>query len=207
MQIRVWSFRSITTQNYSMAKAEKMTWALLSMIFIIFLPSGCQFAWIDDNNHFIIDNGYCAPLDLVVLLHFTEIVCPSVTKRSEMMEARSKYYMQEQETWQKTLDYIQQQNIALKNSIANISGSQITRELLDRLEQFQNKFIEKDALIILLRRDIVEQGRLLESNSIKGSQLEKINQKQDRLRKDMEQMEKEFSSLKFNFNNCMAAVL
>ena len=115
--------------------------------------------------------------------------------------------MQEQETWQKTLDYIQQQNIALKNSIANISGSQITRELLDRLEQFQNKFIEKDALIILLRRDIVEQGRLLESNSIKGSQLEKINQKQDRLRKDMEQMEKEFSSLKFNFNNCMAAVL
>ena len=123
------------------------------------------------------------------------------------MEARSKYFIQEQETWQRTLDYIQQQNIALKNSIANISGSQITRELLDKLEQFQNKFIEKDALIILLRRDIIEQGRLLENGAVKVSQQEKINQKQNRLRKDMEQMEKEFSSLKFNFNNCMAGVL
>ena len=50
-----------------------------------------------------------------------------------MTETKSRYFLQEQEAWQRTLDYIQQQNIAMKNSLAQISGNLISNELLENL--------------------------------------------------------------------------
>ncbi len=123
-----------------------------------------------------------------------------------MTETKSRYFLQEQEAWQRTLDYIQQQNIAMKNSLAQISGNLISNELLEKLEYFQNQFLGQDTLIVLLRRDISEQIKLSEIDLVGVAHTELL-QKQEKLRSDMKRIEKDFSSLKFDFNHYMAQVL
>lgn len=124
-----------------------------------------------------------------------------------MTETKSRYFQQEQETWQRTLDYIQQQNIALKNNVAHICSNPISREHLEKLEYFQSKFLEKDALIVLLRRDISEQIQLSERDLTNSGTYAVVSKKQDKLRSDMERIEKDFSSLKFDFNHYMAEAI
>ena len=108
----------------------------------------------------------------------------------------------ERETWLRTLDYIQQENIHLKTRLAGIIKYEVDNDLLEQVEYFQNQFLNKDAVITLLRHDIA---------TIKDIDFTTFNKKilvkHEKLRKDMELMEKEFSRLKFDFNNYLSQVL
>lgn len=103
--------------------------------------------------------------------------------------------LHELDTWQRTLNYIQQENIYLKNRLAEIIKNGMDDTLLDQVEYFQNQFLNKDAVITLLRQDIATErnlnGELHNSKNLK---------KHDKLRNDMGMMESEFSRLKFDFN-------
>jgi len=105
----------------------------------------------------------------------------------------------ELETWQRTLNYIQQENVYLKNRLADLIKNGMDDELLEQVEYFQNQFLNKDAVIVLLRRDIAAEiqldGTLVEEKNIK---------KHDKLSEDMEMMEMEFSRVKFDFNNYLS---
>ena len=105
-------------------------------------------------------------------------------------------------TWQRTLNYILQENIYLKNRLAELIKEGMENDLLEQVEYFQNQFLNKDAVIALLRQDIVHEQQLngdlmLPSNTAKH----------DKLRRDMELMEMEFSRLKFDFNNYLSKSL
>jgi hypothetical protein len=108
------------------------------------------------------------------------------------MESRQ---LQEQQVWLRTLDYIQQETIQLKNSLATIIKSKIDNETLEKIEYYQNEFLKKDTIVALLRHDIAKQNKMQAINA--GSR--NIVQKQETLRRDMELVEKEFSKLKFNY--------
>jgi hypothetical protein len=112
------------------------------------------------------------------------------------MQVTGNKYLYELYTWIRTLDYLQQENVYLKNHIADIIRHGISAGELEHLENFQNRFINKDAILALLRHDIVDQIKLTER--VKGKA------KLDKLRKDMRQIESEFSNLKFEFNNYLA---
>ncbi len=123
-----------------------------------------------------------------------------------MVNNRYIQYKHENETWLRTLDYFQQENIYLKNRIAQIAKTNINNAFLADLENFQNRFVDKDAVISILRYDIAIQDDLIES--IKNPNDAVVNHKiinnQNKLRDDMQQMEREFNRLKFDFNNYLA---
>lgn len=108
----------------------------------------------------------------------------------------------ELETWHRTLNYIQQENIYLKNRLADLIKNGMDDALLEQVEYFQNQFLNKDAVIALLRRDIARE------NQLDGELAEiKNHPKHNKLRKDMEMMEQEFNRLKFDFNNYLSQSL
>lgn len=124
----------------------------------------------------------------------------------------NKKYIQfkhENETWLRTLDYFQQENIYLKNRIAQIAKTNINSIFLSELELYQTRFIEKDTVISMLRYDITTQnelfnaGSVLDDNNISSL----ILKTQNRLRTDMQNMEQEFNRIKFSFNNYLADTL
>jgi len=124
----------------------------------------------------------------------------------------NKKYIQfkhENETWLRTLDYFQQENIYLKNRLAQIARTNINNSFLDDLEAYQNRFMDKDAVIAILRYDIALQNDLIEdsNNPVDTDVSSKIILKQNKLREDMQRMEKEFNRLKFDFNNYLSDVL
>ena len=107
--------------------------------------------------------------------------------------------LHELETWLRTLNYIQQENIYLKNRLAEIIKNGMDDAMLEQVEYFQSQFLNKDTVITLLRQDIaIERNLNGDLSNIK-------NQKtHDKLRKDMGLMEAEFSKLKFEFNNYLS---
>lgn len=109
-------------------------------------------------------------------------------------------FFSEQESWQHTLDYILQQNIELKNSLSAIDSRMIDADVLEQLEKFQNRFIEKDVLISLLRHDIISLEELLKNDYSNELQYLQIVRKHESLKKDIQRLEVEFILLKSKFN-------
>ncbi|MBS1687715.1 MAG: hypothetical protein JSS96_03260 [Bacteroidetes bacterium] len=124
-----------------------------------------------------------------------------------MINSKKGYLKNERETWLRTLDYIQQENVFLKNHLADIIKNDIKPEMLEQVEYFQNQFINKDAVIALLRYDIANQNKLSENGTEHNGDFVKLQAKQGKLRGDMEKMEREFSRLKFQFNTYIAETL
>jgi len=124
-----------------------------------------------------------------------------------MINSKKGHLKNERETWLRTLDYIQQENVFLKNHLADIIKNDIKPEMLEQVEYFQNQFINKDAVIALLRYDIANQNRLSENGVEHNGDFVKLQARQGKLRGDMEKMEREFSRLKFQFNTYIAETL
>lgn len=114
------------------------------------------------------------------------------------------HQQQEIQTWLRTLDYIQQETIHLKNQLAEIIKNDVAPALLEKAEYFQNEFLKKDTVISLLRHDIVKQNKLTDTDIDSEKRMAK---RQEKLRSDMEMIEKEFSKLKFNFNTYLDKAL
>ena len=132
--------------------------------------------------------------------------------RLTLFMANNKYiqYKHENDTWLRTLDYFQQENIYLKNRLAQIAKTNINGNFLNDLEVFQTRFVDKDTVIAILRYDIALQNDLIESFDPISDQTDKgsrIIQNQNKLRDDMQQMEREFNRLKFDFNNYLSEAL
>ena len=127
----------------------------------------------------------------------------------DMVNKRYIQFKHENETWLRTLDYFQQENIYLKNRIAQLAKPSINNSFLNDLENFQSRFIDKDAVISILRYDIAIQNDLIgdDDSPTDGATNLKITNNQNKLREDMQQMEKEFNRLKFEFNNYLANTL
>ena len=127
---------------------------------------------------------------------------------SRMIIKKINHLKHERDTWLRALNYIQQENVFLKNNLGEIiKEDDITTEMLEQIEYFQNQFLNKDAVLALLRYDIAEQNKLCNHKLVTELNLPEILKRQNKLRVDMEKMEKEFSQLKAKFNNYMSEVL
>ena len=119
----------------------------------------------------------------------------------DKMNNKIRLLKSELETWLRTLDYIRQENVALKNCLAEIVSNDIEPEMLEEVEYFQNQLVDKDTVISLLRYDLAEQNKLLDRYAPENGSPNDISNKHSKLRGDMEKTEKEFSKLKYQFNN------
>lgn len=105
-------------------------------------------------------------------------------------------YQLETTTWLQKLDKLQQENIAMKNMVASIIKNDVDNEVLDAMEQFMNKFIDKDAALELLRYDIAIVMKQTNNNT---TATKTIILKHEKLRREIVLMEEEFNRLKENF--------
>lgn len=115
-------------------------------------------------------------------------------------------FFSEQKAWQHTLDYILLQNIDLKNSLSSIDERSIDTKVLEQLEKFQNRFIEKDVLISLLRHDIISLEDLLGKEDADEVQYLQLKSKHEGLKKDIQRLEAEFILLKYNFTQFLSGL-
>lgn len=121
---------------------------------------------------------------------------------SETRISKPEQFHFENNTWERLLDYLKQENAYLKTRLAEVLDQSTNKNFLALAEQFQNRFILKDEFIDELRHDIHEQDKLLKELYInKPKELDpKTLKKQEKLRNEMAYLEKDFPMLKNEFN-------
>lgn len=121
-----------------------------------------------------------------------------------MTEAKVKQLQHESDSWKRLLVFIMDENIQLKNRIPEILKVKVNDTLLDGIETFQNKFVNQDQLISLLRNDISNLGEILLGGIYQDYNINEVESKIQKLRNAIINTEKEFSKLKFDFNTYLS---
>jgi len=124
-----------------------------------------------------------------------------------MTNKKNKQLQLEREAWLRTLDYIRQENVFLKNRLADIVKNKMNVKMLEQAEYFQSLLINKDTTIAFLRYEIGRQNKYAELETESTGYLHKIVKRQDALRTDMEKMDKEISRVNILFSDYMAEAL
>jgi hypothetical protein len=125
-------------------------------------------------------------------------------------ETKIKQLQHESETWKRDLGFTVEENVALKNRLAEIiSAAQVTPEFLQRLEAYQNDFLAKDEALRFIFTEIREWDKLLVTKQyLDGKETNgKLLTMQKRLSRAIEAFMNEFNRLKFDFNNYMSETL
>jgi len=123
--------------------------------------------------------------------------------------SRIEQYHHEHLTWERLLDFFKQENAILKTRLAEVLDNNADKEILPYAEHFQNQFIIKDEFIDELKHDVHVIHEVYEDRkgNIKNDVAKKLDARQTRLRNEMEYFEKDFYSLKNEFNKYLVSVL
>jgi hypothetical protein len=120
------------------------------------------------------------------------------------MSAKLDQYQHENMTWVRSLEFFKQENAHLKDRLTAVVDKTSDKYFLAQAEHFQNQFIIKDEFIDELKHDINEQSRLIRDYSkrvlVDGS-ADSFTAVQEKLREQMQYLEKDFGNLKNEFNN------
>jgi len=126
-------------------------------------------------------------------------------------EAKIKQLQHQSETWKRDLGFAVEENITLKNRLAEIIANdhQVTTELLERIEAYQNEFISKDVALRLIFSEIKDWDKLLvKEQYLDGKETNgTLIALQKKLSRGIESFMNEFSRLKFDFNNYRSETL
>jgi hypothetical protein len=112
-------------------------------------------------------------------------------------------------TWVRSLDFFKQENNYLKNRLSEVVDINSDKTFLAQAEHFQNQFIIKDEFVDELKHDINEQEKILMEKYIKtGNSIDDhIILRQKNLREQIEYLEKDFTTLRNEFNNYLTKTL
>ncbi len=118
-------------------------------------------------------------------------------------------YRFEHLTWERMLDFFKQEYAFLKTRLSQVLDRKIDSEFLALAEQFQNQFIIKDDFIDELKHDINEMERAVKESTVAMKIVPdiKVENKHNKLRNEMEYLEKNFAQLKNEFNKYLVSVL
>ena len=113
-------------------------------------------------------------------------------------------YQHETSMWARSLDFFKQENNYLKNRLSEVVDKTSDKYFLAQAEHFQNQFIIKDEFIDELKHDVNEQLRHLKTQTVRINTLmldieEKYTERQDNLREQMIYLEKDFTTLRNEF--------
>ncbi len=125
-------------------------------------------------------------------------------------EVKIKQLQHQSETWKRDLQFISGENATLKERLGTIvADSQITSDFLERIESYQNDFIAKDETLRLIVSEVKDWDKLLvKEQYLDGRETNgKLIVLQKKLSHAIESFIKEFSRLKFDFNNYMSETL
>ncbi|HTB53586.1 MAG TPA: hypothetical protein VK718_12520 [Ferruginibacter sp.] len=106
---------------------------------------------------------------------------------------RLKQYRHENEAWERLLNFLKQENAFLKIRLSELLDNSSDKKTLAFAEHFQNLFILKDEFIDKALTDVDEQEKKIRGNVA-------VLKDQEKLRNEIQHLEKLFSDLKKEFN-------
>ncbi len=121
---------------------------------------------------------------------------------------KSVQFQYENQTWERLLEFLKQENAYLKNRLSEVLDHNTNKDFLPQAEHYQNLFIVKDEFMDEMRHDVHEQETALKkvSDTVKDSIDIKLVKMQEKLRNEMEFLEKDFIKIKNEFNKYLLAV-
>ena len=133
---------------------------------------------------------------------FTPVIMIKLSVINDKMDQ----YQHENMMWARSLDFFKQENAFLKNRLSEVVDKTSDKYFLAQAEHFQNQFIIKDEFIDELKHDVMEQLMLLKEKAKRqlfiAEDLDgKYTERQDNLRDQMIYLEKDFTTLRNEFQN------
>ena len=119
-------------------------------------------------------------------------------------------FQSENETWKRTLEFLTGEDVNLEVLLSEIlkNMGQPDDSLLERIEHFHNRLLKENETRGFLRLEVTEvEKQLSQDFSDDTDWLKEIQNRQKKLRKDMETAELQFHKLKFDFNNNISEIL
>ena len=121
---------------------------------------------------------------------------------------KTEQFLQECAAWLRLLDFFKQENSYLKTRLSVALDHKTDGDFLNKAEHYQNLFILKDEFINEIAKDAkIHEEKLKQASQLKKPLEEKIIRQQQKLRNEMEHLEKEFTGMKNDFNKALLAVL
>ena len=125
-----------------------------------------------------------------------------------MAKNRTDQVLQECMAWERLLDFFKQENSHLKTRLSEVLDNKTDKDFLALAEHFQNQFILKDEFVDEMSHDVREQEQnLLILADKKATIEERLIKKQQKIRNEMEFLEKDFNRMKNEFNKYLVSVL
>ena len=118
-------------------------------------------------------------------------------------------YHHEHLTWERILEFFRQENAFLKMRLSEVLDQTTDNAFLMLAEQFQNQFIIKDEFMDDLKKDIHDMELQLKNEVTNLSHLsdKKMEIRHNKLRNEMEYLEKDFTQLRNDFNKYLVSIL
>ena len=129
-------------------------------------------------------------------------------KKQLMQINKSDQFLQEIFSWMRLIDFYKQEISYLKNRLSEVVDQNINNDLLPSAEYFQNLFILKDEFNASISSEIKNQElqlhEIIKNNTEAG---ESFLKKQEKLRNEVENFEKKFSTSKKEFNKFLFSIV
>ena len=121
---------------------------------------------------------------------------------------KSEQFQHENQTWERLLEFLKQENAFLKNRLSEVLDHNTNKDFLPQAEHYQNLFIVKDEFMDEMRHDVHEQETALKkmSATVKETIDSKLVKMQEKLRNEMEFLEKDFVKIKNEFNKYLLSI-
>lgn len=103
----------------------------------------------------------------------------------------------ETESWKQLLSSRMEENVLLKNKLADILKNNFDQSSLEDIEEFQTQFIEQDEWIKSLKKDVIELDKIFAD----GEMEESLGITVKNFRRNLASSSKRFSFLKSAFND------
>lgn len=122
-------------------------------------------------------------------------------KKSVMPTLKTRQLQFESNGWKRTLVFLTDENIHLKNRLSEILQENSGKDLLINAENFQTSFLRQDALIGLLKNDVSQFDKLLVSELVADELFEaSVELFCQNIRIKINTVKKQFDQLKLEFN-------
>ena len=118
-------------------------------------------------------------------------------------------YHHENMMWLRSLDFFKQENSYLKNRLAEVVDCNSDKSFLALAEHFQNQFIIKDEFMDELKHDVHAQERKISEIYLRKEmrRSDAFTDTQQKLREQMDYLEKDFTGLRNEFNHYLTQTL
>jgi seryl-tRNA synthetase len=126
-------------------------------------------------------------------------------KMTTIEEDKIEQFLYENLSWERLLDFFKQENSYLKTRLSKVLDGNTDKGFLVLAEHFQNKFIITDDFIDELEHDVNELRKKLKNETASGD--EKVVKLQQKLRNEIEYLEKNFTDLKNEFNKYLLKII